>query len=145
MYRWKNYLTKLENWVLEVNSKLYLESLEKLPYNTIEELEEAWFQGYIGDNSYNYEDKRELTQTMERRLYIRKNPRGRGYNYAVAIYLHNWGDVRGNYSLAWIYKTNQNCFQYLVWLCDARHIARYYNNTKDFKLWEIKDFIKENL
>lgn len=145
MYRWKNYLTKLEDWTLEVNSKLYLESLEKLPYNTIEELEEAWFQGYIGDNSYNYEDKRELTQTMERRLYIRKNPRGRGYNYAVAIYLHNWGDVRGNYSLAWIYKTNQNCFQYLVWLCDARHIARYYNNARDFKVWEIKDFIKENL
>lgn len=145
MYRWKNYLTKLENWILEVNSKLYLESLEKLQYQTIEELEEAWFKGYIGDNSYNYEDKRELTQTMERRLYIRKNPRGRGYNYAVAIYLHNWGDVRGNYSLAWIYKTNQNCFQYLVWLCDARHIARYYNNARDFKVSEIKDFIKENL
>ena len=145
MYRWKNYLTKLENWTLEVNSKLYLESLEKLQYQTIEELEEAGYKWYIGDNSYNYEDKRELTQTMERNLYIRKNPRGRGYNYAVAIYLHNWGDVRGNYSLAWIYKTNQNCFQYLVWLCDARHIARYYNNTKDFKLWEIKEFIKEEL
>lgn len=145
MYRGKNYLTKQEDWRLEVNSSLYLESLEKLPYNSIDELENDWYKGYIGDNSYNYEDKRDLTQTMEWNLYIRKNPKGRGYNYAVAIYLHNWWDVRGNYSLAWVYKTNINCFRYLVRLCDGFHISRYYNNSRDFKVQEIKDFIKDEL
>ena len=107
----------------------YLETLEKLNYENEEELENAGFVFVCGDNSYNYEDKRILTQSMLWRLYIRKNPKGRGYNYAVAIRLHNWGDIRGNYTLAWIYKTNWNCFQYLIWICDARHLRAY---NRDF-------------
>ena len=74
---------------LEVNSMGYLETLEKLNYENEEELENAGFVFVCGDNSYNYEDKRILTQSMLWRLYIRKNPKGRGYNYAVAIRLHN--------------------------------------------------------
>lgn len=131
MYRGKNYLTKTAEG-LAVDSELYLETLEKLPFSSIDELEGAGFVYSCADNTYNYEDKRELSKTMLRELYIRKNPKGRGYNYAVAIYLHNGGDARANYSLAWIYKTNENCFYYMVWLCDAFHVARYYNNTKDY-------------
>lgn len=141
MYRGKNYLTKTPEGI-EVNSKLYLESLERLKYEDIDALEGDGYKYFGGDNSYNYEDKRPLTQTMQRDLYIRKNPRGRGYNYAVAIYLHNGGDVRCNYSLAWIYKTNENCFRYLVWICDARHLGRMYH-SQDFQLGNIKEFRKE--
>lgn len=142
MFRGKNYLTKTSEG-LEVNTLEYLNTLEKLDFSSVEELENASYTYVCGDNSYNYEDKRILTQTMQRDLFMRKNPHWRGYNYAVAIYLHNWGDVRGNYSLAWIYKTNENCFQYLVRICDGRHIARYYNNTRDFKKSEIEETKKE--
>lgn len=142
MFRGKNYLTKTSEG-LEVNTQEYLNTLEKLDFSSVEELENAGYTYSCGDNSYNYEDKRILTQTMQRDLYMIKNPRWRGFNYAVAIRLHNGGDVRGNYSLAWIYKTNENCFQYLVRLCDWRHIARNYNNTKDFKKSEIEATKKE--
>lgn len=140
MYRGKNYLTKTPDGI-EVNSKLYLETLEKLPFDDVDALENAGFSYFGGDNSYNYEDERPLTQTMQRDLYIRKNPKGRGYNYAVAIYLHNGGDVRGNYSLAGIYKTNENCFRYLVRLCDARHLTR--RSYNDFQVSDIREFKKE--
>ena len=139
MFRGKNYLTKTPDGI-EVNSKLYLETLEKLPYEDEDALEEAGLSYFWGDNTYNYEDKRPLTQTMQRDLYIRKNPKGRGYNYAVAIRLHNGGDVRGNYTLAGIYKTNENCFNYMIRLCDARHLQRY---GKTWQLDEIKEFKKE--
>lgn len=139
MFRGKNYLTKTPDGI-EVNSKLYLETLEKLPYEDEDALEGAGFSYFWGDNTYNYEDKRPLTQTMQRDLYIRKNPKGRGYNYAVAIRLHNGGDVRGNYTLAGIYKTNENCFNYMIRLCDARHLQRY---GKTWQLDEIKEFKKE--
>jgi hypothetical protein len=99
MYRGKNYLTKTAEG-LAVDSELYLETLEKLPFSSIDELEGAGFVYSCADNTYNYEDKRELSKTMLWELYIRKNPKGRGYNYAVAVYLHKGGDVRGNYSLA---------------------------------------------
>lgn len=134
MYRWKNYLTKTPEGI-EVNSELYLESLEKLDFQDEDELENAGFTYVAWDNSYNYEDKRTLTKTMQRDLYMRKNPKWRGYNYAVAIRLHNWVDVRYNYSLAWIYKTNENCFRYLVWLCDAWHLTRY----NDFRKPQIEE------
>lgn len=138
MYRGKNYLTKTSEG-LEVNSRLYLETLEKLDYEDEDELEKNGYIYVCGDNTYNYEDKRTLTETMQRDLYLRKNPKGRGYNYAVAIRLHQGGDVRCNYKLAGIYKTNENCFSYMVRLCDARHIARYYNNTKDYHKSDIED------
>jgi len=138
MYRGKNYLTKTPDGI-EVNTPLYLESLEKLPYKDEEELEGAGFSYFWGDNSYNYEDKRRSTQVMQWNLYIRKNPKGRGYNYAVAIWLHNGGDVRGNYSLAGIYKTNEKCFEYLPRLFDGYHMSsrysinRYRQDIKEFK------------
>ena len=42
MFRGKNYLTKTPDGI-EVNSKLYLETLEKLPYEDEDALEEAGF------------------------------------------------------------------------------------------------------
>ena len=144
MFRGKNYLTKID-WRLEVNSQLYLDTLEKLDFRDEEDLENAGYVYCCGDNTYNYEDNRDLTQTMQRDLYIRKNPKGRGFNYAVVIRLHNGWDVRGNYSLAGVYKTNQNCFQYMVRLCDAWHIARYYNNTKNYHLDDVEETKKEIL
>lgn len=144
MYRGKNYLTKQEDWRLEVNSKLYLDTLEKLDFRDEEDLENAGYVYCCWDNTYNYEDLRDLTQTMQRDLYIRKNPRGRGFNYAVVIRLHNGGDVRGNYSLAGVYKTNQNCFQYMVWLCDAWHLCMYNYNRK-FHLDDVEETKKEIL
>ena len=88
MFRGKNYLTKTSEG-LEVNTKGYLETLEKLNYEDEDALEKAGYTYVCGDNSYNYEDKRILTQTMRWQLFMRKNPKGRGYNYAVAIRLHN--------------------------------------------------------
>ena len=142
MYRGKNYLTKTADG-LEVNSKLYLETLERLDYEDEDALENAGFVYVCGDNTYNYEDKRILTETMQRDLYMRKNPKGRGYNYAVVVRLHQGGDVRCNYKLAGVYKTNENCFSYMVRLCDAWHIARRYNNTKDYHKSDIEETKKE--
>lgn len=142
MYRGKNYLTKTAEG-LEVNSKLYLETLERLDYEDEDALENAGFVYVCGDNTYNYEDKRILTETMQRDLYMRKNPKGRGYNYAVVVRLHQGGDVRYNYKLAGVYKTNENCFSYMVRLCDAWHIARRYNNTKDYHKSDIEATKKE--
>lgn len=142
MYRGKNYLTKTSDG-LEINSKLYLKTLEKLPYNNTDELENDGYLEVCGDNTYNYSDKRRCDQDMNWQLFMRKNPQGRGYNYAVYVRLHNGGDIRCNYTPAGIYKTNENCFQYMVWLLDARHIARYYNNTKDFHKSDIEETKKE--
>lgn len=144
MFRGKNYLTKTSEG-LEVNSRLYLETLEKLDYKNEEELEDAGFMYCCADNTYNYEDRRELTEGMLWELYIRKNPKGRGYNYAVVVKIHKGGEVRSmlNYELAGIYKTNEHCFEYMVWLCDAWHIARLYNFAKDFHKSEIEETKKE--
>lgn len=139
MFRGKNYLTKTSEG-LEVNSRLYLETLEKLDYKNEEELEKDGYIFSCRDNSENYEDKRIITETMARALYIRKNPKGRGYNYAVEISIPEKCWV---YNTVGIYKTNENCFQYLVWLCDARHLARLYNFAKDFHKSEIEETKKE--
>ena len=143
MFRGKNYLTKID-WRLEVNSQLYLETLEKLDFQDEEDLENAGYTYCCWDNTYNYEDTRDLTQTMQRDLYIRKNPKGRGFNYAVVIRLHNGWDVRGNYSIAGVYKTNENCFRYMVWLCDAWHLCCY-NYNRDFHKSDVEETKKEIL
>lgn len=143
MFRGKNYLTKID-WRLEVNSQLYLETLEKLDFQDEEDLENAEYIYCCWDNTYNYEDTRDLTQTMQRDLYIRKNPRGRGFNYAVVIRLHNGWDVRGNYSIAGVYKTNENCFRYMVRLCDAWHLCCY-NYNRDFHKSDVEETKKEIL
>lgn len=139
MFRWKNYLTKNSEWIIEVNSKLYLESLEKSEFTNEEELGKNGFVFVKSDNSYNYEDKRELSQTMERDLFMRKNPKWRGFQYAVNVYLHNWWDVRGNYSQAGVFKTNEKCFEYLIWLCDWYHMTSIWDRQNTRKqIEEIK-------
>lgn len=145
MFRGKNYLTKDQTTkTLFVDCDLYLDTLEKLPFTSEEELEEAGYKEfYYWDNSYNYEDLRELSYTMQWDLWIRKNPKGRGYNYAVVIRKHNGWDVRGNYSLKGIYKTNENCYNYLVWLCDAYHMTSWHKQEQTKK--DILQFKQEEL
>lgn len=142
MFRGKNYLTKTSEG-LEINSKLYLETLEKLPYKDEDELEADGYVEVCGDNTYNYEDRRYTTQYMQWTLYMRKNPKGRGYNYAVAVRLHNGGDARCNYSLEGTYKTNENCFYYMVQLLDARHIVKWRGQKTLYHKDEIDETKKE--
>lgn len=143
MFRGKNYLTKnQETKTIEVDCDLYLESLEKLPFNSEEELENAWFKEFwYGDNSYNYEDKRDLSYTMQWNLRIRKNPKGKGFNYAVVVRKHNWGDPRWNYSFKGIYKTNEKCYEYLPWICDGYHATSWHDRQRTAK--DISEFKKE--
>ena len=144
MFRGKNYLTKnSETKILEVDCDLYLESLEKLEFQDEDELEKAGYKEFdYWDNSYNYEDKRELSYTMQRNLRIRKNPKWRGYNYAVVVRKHNWWDVRWNYSIKWIYKTNERCYEYLIWLCDWYHMTSYFSRNRTNE--DIQNFKREN-
>lgn len=45
MFRGKNYLTKTPDGI-EVNTKLYLDTLEKLPFDDVDALEKAGFSYY---------------------------------------------------------------------------------------------------
>lgn len=142
MYRGKNYLTKTSEG-LEINSKLYLETLEKLPYNNEDELEEDGYTYASGDNTYNYEDNIRCDHSMRWRLYIKKNEHKKGYSYAVAVSLHQFGDIRINYELEGIYKTNDNCFYWMARLLKDFRTGREKNFHYD-KIDKIKKELMED-
>lgn len=152
MFRGKNYLTKNSEWIIEVNCDLYLDSLQKTDYENEEQVLENGYEYIDGDNSYNYESiseqTRELSYTMNWNLYGRKNPKWRGFQYVVEIRKHNWWDVRCNYQTLWYYKTNENCFTYLLRVMDAykwcdMYQRMYLNDCMKNKQRSIEDFKKQ--
>ena len=136
MYRGKNYLTKEADGTVVIDCDLYLDTLEKMPFEDEDELLENGFEYISGDNTYNYENMtaqtRETSYTMNWVLYMKKNPTRKGFQYVVEIKKHLGWDVRCNYRTLGYYKTNENCFYYMLWLLDAYKWAdlaqRYYLN-----------------